>query len=190
MSESVPDSSPGLLPGGFRAAGVACGIKDDPATLDLALFVAAGPVSAAGVFTQNRVCGAPVTVSRDRAPGERLRAVVINSGNANACTGARGVEDAKTMTAAVAGQIGCAPESVLVCSTGVIGHYLPMQLIAAGIPRVVELLEDSAGAFQQAARAGQVARPFGAQNIAPVSGCVFVFPGKSYGIPERDLGLG
>ena len=94
MIDSDGGVAPCLLPSGFRTAGVACGIKDDPTTLDLALFVADGPVAAAGVFTANRVCGAPVKVSRERVPGEDVRAVVINSGNANACTGARGIADA------------------------------------------------------------------------------------------------
>jgi glutamate N-acetyltransferase/amino-acid N-acetyltransferase len=153
MSDSWPLTSDCLLPGGFLAAGVACGIKSDPSTLDLALLVAEGPVSAAGVFTLNRVCGAPVTVSRERVPGSNVRAVVINSGNANACTGERGVEDARRMTAVVAEQLGCEPESVLVCSTGVIGHFLPMDEIVSGISGVVASLGDSAESFGSAARA-------------------------------------
>ena len=153
MNDSAPESSCGLLPGGFQASGVACGIKADSSTLDVALFVADGPVSAAGVFTLNRVCGAPVKVSRDRVPSEDVRAVIVNSGNANACTGARGIEDAETMARLVARRLGCAPESVLVCSTGVIGHYLPMDVIGVGIEAVVEVLGDSAESFAAAARA-------------------------------------
>ena len=154
MSDSLhDDSSPALLPAGFRTAGVACGIKDDLDTLDLAVFAADGPVTAAGVFTQNRACGAPVKVSRERVPGEGVRAVVVNSGNANACTGSRGIEDAKLMTAVVAEQLGCDPEAVLVCSTGVIGHYLPLELITSGIPRVAASLSDSPEAFHAAALA-------------------------------------
>ena len=154
MSDSLhDDSNPALLPAGFRAAGVACGIKNDPDTLDLAVFAADGPVTAAGVFTRNRVCGAPVKVSRERVPGEAVRAVIVNSGNANACTGSRGIADAKLMTAVVAEQLGCDPEAVLVCSTGVIGHYLPIETIVSGIPRVVEELDDSPVAFHTAARA-------------------------------------
>ena len=153
MIDTDGDVAPCLLPSGFRTAGVACGIKDDPTTLDLALFVADGPVAAAGVFTANRVCGAPVKVSRERVPGEDVRAVVINSGNANACTGARGIADAKTMTEVVAREIDCDPEAVLVCSTGVIGHYLPLELITSGIPRVASSLSDSPEAFHAAARA-------------------------------------
>ena len=154
MSDSLhDDSNPALLPAGFRAAGVACGIKNDRDTHDLAVFAADGPVTAAGVFTRNRVCGAPVKVSRERVPGEAVRAVIVNSGNANACTGSRGIADAKLMPAVVAEQLGCAPEAVLVCSTGVIGHYLPIETIVSGSPRVVEELDDSPEAFHTAARA-------------------------------------
>jgi len=169
MSDSLhDDSSPALLPAGFRTAGVACGIKDDPDTLDLAVFAADGPVTAAGVFTQNRVCGAPVKVSRERVPGEGVRAVVVNSGNANACTGSRGIEDAKLMTAVVAEQLGCDPEAVLVCSTGVIGHYLPIETIVSGIPRVVEVLDDSPGAFHTAARAMMTTDTVAKQSVHEV----------------------
>ena len=153
MNDLSQESSSLQLPAGFQAAGVACGIKHDPQTLDLALFVANGPATAAGVFTRNRVCGAPVKVSRARVPGSALRAVVINSGNANACTGERGIEDALAMTSAVAEQLGCSSEAVLVCSTGVIGRFLPLEKITAGIPRLVDSLEDSPEAFRAAARA-------------------------------------
>jgi len=108
------------LPRGFRAAGYTCGIKVSGKS-DLALFVADGPSSAAGVFTTNRVCGAPVVVSRRRVPSGSARAVIINSGNSNAATGDPGIADAERMTAELALAIGCRPEDVLVCSTGVIG---------------------------------------------------------------------
>src|SRR5690606_7459688 len=103
------------LPQGFCAAGIHCGIKTDPANRDLSLFVSNRPATAAGVFTQNRVCGAPVVVSRGRVPSTTARAVLINSGNANACTGQQGIEDARASTAAVADRLGCRPEDVLVC---------------------------------------------------------------------------
>lgn len=140
------------LPQGFQAAGIACGIKSDPNALDLALFAGDGPCSAAGVFTQNLVHGAPVKVSRERVPAAEARAVVINSGNANACTGEQGVADARRMTELVAEQLGCDSEAVLVCSTGVIGHFLPMQTIEAGISQVTEQLEATPAALERAAR--------------------------------------
>ena len=143
---------PPTLPLGFRTAGHACGIKSDPSKLDLALFAADQPAVAAGVFTQNQVVGAPVTVSRARVPSATTRAVVINSGCANACTGNRGIDDAERMTALVAEQLGCAPNDVLVCSTGVIGHFLPMDKIAGGIPAATTKLQASPDAFLAAAQ--------------------------------------
>jgi glutamate N-acetyltransferase / amino-acid N-acetyltransferase len=140
------------LPQGFRTAGHACGIKSDPGKLDLSLFVSEVPATAAGVFTQNRVVGAPVKVSRERVPGETARAVIINSGNSNACTGERGIEDARWMTAQIARLIGCPDSDVLVCSTGVIGRFLPKEKLAAGFAPVVEKLGDSPDHLVAAAR--------------------------------------
>lgn len=140
------------LPAGFRTAGMHCGIKDEPEKFDLALFVSEAPCTAAGVFTTNRVCGAPVKVSRGRVPRATARAVVISSGNANACTGQRGLDDARWMTAEIAGRLGYSEEDVLVCSTGVIGTFLPREKLAAGMPAVVEKLDDSPQAFHDAAR--------------------------------------
>jgi len=140
------------LPMGFRAAGHACGIKADPHKLDLALFVSDTPCSAAGVFTQNLVVGAPVKVCRGRLPRKTARAVVINSGNSNACTGDRGIADAEWITATVATEIGAAAEDVLVCSTGVIGRFLPKEKIAAGIPLVAKKLGATAEHLETAAR--------------------------------------
>jgi glutamate N-acetyltransferase / amino-acid N-acetyltransferase len=149
----MDDAANFFLPAGFRAAGVHCGIKNDPAKPDLALFVADGPATAAGVFTTNLVCGAPVKVSRARLPRTTARAVIINSGNANACTGERGDEDARWMTAQVASSIGCAEDDVLVCSTGVIGRFLPRPKLAEGIPAAAGRLATSPAAFRDAATA-------------------------------------
>jgi len=146
-------SGNGLLPSGFKTAGIACGIKQDATREDLALFVSDVPATAAGVFTQNRVCGAPVHVSRRRLPSRSARAVIINSGNANACTGQRGMDDALWMTDLVAERLGCPPDHVLVCSTGVIGHFLPRDKLAAGIPAAFDRLEGTQAAFEAAARA-------------------------------------
>ena len=82
------------VPKGFRLAGVHCGLKRDPRKLDLALVVSDVPAVAAGVYTQNLVYAAPVALDRSRTPSDRIRAVVVNSGNANACTGLRGLRDA------------------------------------------------------------------------------------------------
>jgi glutamate N-acetyltransferase/amino-acid N-acetyltransferase len=150
---NTPASNPSVpLPEGFRAAGVACGIKSDAARLDLSLFASDRPASAAGVFTKNRVVGAPVKVSRGRVPRATARAVVINSGNSNACTGERGVRDAEWMTAEVARELGCAPDDVLVCSTGIIGRFLPRTALERGIPAVVQSLGVAPESLLQAAR--------------------------------------
>lgn len=139
------------LPLGFRAAGLHCGIKPDPDRLDLSLFVSDRAAVAAGVFTQNRVVGAPVTVCRERVPGSTARAVLINSGNANACTGEQGIRDARASTKAVADRLGCGEADILVCSTGVIGRPMPMETLLRGVPRAVEALADSEAGFEAAA---------------------------------------
>lgn len=145
-------SVPHLLPAGFRAAGVHCGIKTDSQKLDLSLFASQTPAVTAGVFTLNRVCGAPITVCRERVPSANVQAVLVNSGNANACTGQKGIEDAKTSTALVARRLDCDSSSVLVLSTGIIGRLLPMDKITAGVPSLVERLSESRDAFTSAAR--------------------------------------
>lgn len=141
------------LPQGFSTAAVKCGVKPGSDKLDLALFVSDRPAAAAGVFTTNLVCGAPVKVSRSRLPRETARAVVINSGNANACTGEQGLRDAERMAALVAEKIGCAGDDVLVCSTGVIGRLLPMDRISTGIVAASAQLASTAESFHNAARA-------------------------------------
>jgi glutamate N-acetyltransferase/amino-acid N-acetyltransferase len=139
---------------GYRYSGVPCGLRPaEPDRLDLALVVSDGPASAAGVFTQNRVCAAPVRVSRERVPAAEARGVVICSGNANACTGQRGLDDARRMTALAAEAAGCRPEQMLVCSTGVIGRHLPMPKVEDGIGRAGKALETGAAALDRTARA-------------------------------------
>jgi glutamate N-acetyltransferase/amino-acid N-acetyltransferase len=119
---------------GFRAAGVSAGIKASGAP-DLALIVADGPVPAAALFTTNQVQAAPVTVSREHlaATGGHIAAVLVNSGCANACTGADGIRVARASAEAAAASIGCRPEEVLVCSTGVIGVGLDPDRIRRGV---------------------------------------------------------
>ena len=109
------------FPRGFRAAGVTCGIKASGAA-DLALLACDGPAMAAGAFTRSRLAAAPVLLSREHLADGRARAVVVNSGNANACTGAQGMGDARSMAAATARALGIATDEVVVCSTGVIGE--------------------------------------------------------------------
>jgi glutamate N-acetyltransferase/amino-acid N-acetyltransferase len=121
------------LPAGFRAAGVTAGLKAS-GTPDLALVVNDGPDHhAAAVFTSNRVEAAPVTWSRQVVADRRVDAVVLNSGGANACTGAQGFLDTHRTAEQVAGVLGVSAGDVVVCSTGLIGELLPMDKIIAGI---------------------------------------------------------
>ena len=153
------------LPAGFRAAGVHCGLKSDPNKLDLALFVSDAPAVSAGVFTLNKVVGAPVKVSRTRVGRVSSRGVVINSGNSNACTGERGIEDARWMTGLVAAGLRCEAEDVLVCSTGIIGHFLPRAVLEGGIPTVVAQLAPGPSAYEFAARAMMTTDTFQKQSV-------------------------
>jgi len=130
-------STPGgvTTPRGFRAAGISAGIKAN-GNPDLMLLVADAPAQAAAVFTTNKVVAAAVSVSKDhlRRSGGTARALVVNSGCANACTGDQGLADAREMTAATARLLDCPEEQVLVASTGVIGVNLPMDKVRAGVP--------------------------------------------------------
>jgi len=138
-------------PKGFRAAGVAAGIKDG-GSLDLAVVVNDGPADvAAGVFTSNRVCAAPVIWSREAVADGALRAVVLNSGGANACTGEEGMADTATTADRLADLLGVACHDVAVCSTGLIGERLPMEPLLAGVDSAVAGL--SAHGDADAARA-------------------------------------
>ena len=141
-------------PAGYLAAGTACGIKPGGAP-DLALVATADPTpaTAAAVFTSNKATAAPVVVSRRHLhdTGGLARAVILSSGNANAATGRAGEEAAQRMCAAAAAAVGCAPEEVLVCSTGLIGVPLPVSLIEAAAPALAGAL--SAGGAGAAAEA-------------------------------------
>ena len=119
---------------GLRAAGVRAGIKAS-GNPDVGLLVADTAVSAAAIFTRNHFAAAPVLRSRAHLEASKglVRAVVVNSGNANACTGAQGEADARAMCTQVAQLVGCPEHQVLVCSTGVIGVKLPMDKVRAGI---------------------------------------------------------
>lgn len=141
------------LPRGFRFAGVKCGVRPDRDRLDLALVVSDRPATAAGVFTQNRVCAAPVIVCRERLPTDDARGFVVCAGNANACTGEQGLADAHEMAAAAANQVGCDERQMLVASTGVIGRMLPMPKINSGIEMAAEVLCSTPGAFRDVTQA-------------------------------------
>lgn len=129
---------------GFSAAGAACGIKESGEP-DLAVVSSERPAAAAGMFTSNQVKAAPVLLSQARLAGGRAQAVVINSGNANACTGEQGRLDAEQMAALTARELGIAEELVLVASTGVIGRALPMGAVKKGISEACAALAPSGG---------------------------------------------
>jgi glutamate N-acetyltransferase/amino-acid N-acetyltransferase len=137
-------------PKGFYAAGVHCGVKK--VKKDLALIFSAEPASVAGMFTTNKVPAAPVLVDRQQlAISSSVRAILVNSGNANACTGERGLNDAWSMVDWTAAALSIHRSEVLVSSTGVIGQYLPMDKIKPGIADAVSMLD--AGAHSSAAEA-------------------------------------
>jgi glutamate N-acetyltransferase/amino-acid N-acetyltransferase len=131
-----------LSPAGFRASGVYAGIKSKHAP-DVGLLLCQTPATAAAVFTTNRVFAAPVKVGREHIAGGKLRGVVVNSGNANACTGRRGEKDARTMCALAGKVAGCDPTEILPSSTGIIGHLLPMEKVSAGIRDAGQYLGNS-----------------------------------------------
>jgi glutamate N-acetyltransferase/amino-acid N-acetyltransferase len=139
-------------PRGFRAAGISAGIKAS-GNPDLALLVADEPAQVAAVFTTNKVIAAPVVVSQEHLArsGGTARAIVVNSGCANACTGDAGMRDAREMTAETARLVGCPVEQVLVASTGVIGVGLPMDKVRGGLPAAFNALGADRG--PEAARA-------------------------------------
>ncbi len=141
------------LPRGFRYAGVSGGIKSKKDAKDISLIVCDAPSVAAGVYTQNKVVAAPVINCRGKTPMHDARAVVVNSGNANACTGHRGATDAKRMCELVAEicDDGFSHEQTLVMSTGIIGRHLPMEKIERGIRQAVDELSDKQEAFLNAA---------------------------------------
>ncbi|MBI4278134.1 MAG: bifunctional glutamate N-acetyltransferase/amino-acid acetyltransferase ArgJ [Armatimonadetes bacterium] len=126
---------------GFRAAGIHCGIK--PQKRDLALVVADAPAPAAGMFTTNRVKSPAVILCQERIRSGRTQAIVVNSGNANTCTGPQGAADARETARLTAQHLGIAEDLVLVASTGVIGIPLPMDAIRRGIPQAVQALGPS-----------------------------------------------
>lgn len=137
---------------GILAAGLHCGIKPTAAR-DLALIYSSGPATVAGVFTTNRIQGAPVKVSRERARGGVAQAVVASSGCSNVCTGEQGLRDAREMTEVVARELRIPETRVLVASTGVIGRYLPMDRIRPALPKLVKALSPQPEGSRLAAEA-------------------------------------
>jgi len=140
------------IPRGFRMAGVRAGIKRDRTREDVTVVASDLPATAAGVYTTNLVYAAPVAYDRCLTPGRGFRGIVINSGNANACTGTRGFDDARGMAAAAGRMLGAEANEVLVLSTGIIGEFLPMAIVTAGIELAAAKLGVDADAAVSAAR--------------------------------------
>jgi len=192
-------------PKGFFAAGVHCGIKKS-GKFDLALLVCPSSATAAALFTTNKIVSAAVDVSKKHIKSPKIYAVVVNSGNANACTGKKGINDAITMCAGTASLLTqaqdtrllrfarndkadgrrpthYAPRNVLVASTGIIGHQLPMQKIKAGIAKAAAKLSDSAQAGLDFARAIMTTdtRPKQAVRQLEISGANVTIAGTTKG---------
>lgn len=155
MSAAVPHQRTGVCaPLGFRAGTAAAGVRgvDERERPDIAVVLSDAPAAAAGVFTRSLVKAAPVVISQlALRRGSPVRAVSLNSGNANACTGPQGFRDALRMAALTAAACDCDPAEVLVCSTGVIGRPMPMDRVGAGISAAAQRLSSAGG--DQAARA-------------------------------------
>ncbi len=147
MKHALSESS---LPRGFRFAAIACGLKKTGA-LDLALLSSDLPAAAAAVFTQNLVVAAPVTICKRhlRASKGRMRAVVVNAGNANCATGAQGQVAAERTVVEAAKRFGCPTQEVFVCSTGVIGVQLPVEKILRALPKLSRNRRPSARSFAE-----------------------------------------
>ena len=156
------------LPSGFRAAGVHCGVK--PAGPDLAIIASDTPCTAAGTFTTNRAAAACVRYCRERLSGKTMRGIVVNSGNANACTGAAGQQDTETMAQIASETLGVHPEEVFVSSTGTIGVPLPMDAIESGIRNAAKELSNSGGAAAARAILTTDTIPKHATTTFPVDG--------------------
>ena len=155
----VPVAGGITAPRGFRAAGIACGIKANGRP-DLAVIAAGRPVTAAGIFTLNQAKAAPVLVSQEHlaSNGGTAQVIVTNSGCANACTGHQGMLDAREMVGLSAARVGCQPLQALVASTGVIGVNLRMDAVRSGIPTAMAAL--SSDGHADAARAIMTTDPF------------------------------
>ncbi len=142
MAERITKLRAAKLPIGFRAAGISSGIKDSGAK-DLGIVISDFPAVSAATFTTNRIKAAPVRLSKRHLSCGDIRAVIVNSGNANACNGRQGLNDAKLMAQFAASSLGLEPRQVFVCSTGIIGYPLPVAKVQAATPKIVEKLRIS-----------------------------------------------
>ncbi len=182
---------------GFAAIGVHAGFRPDPERLDMALVVADEPCAAAATFTTNVFCAAPVRVSREHldegAPGQPAygcaRAVVVNSGIANAATGERGLDAARETCELVGEAVGCPADEVLVASTGVIGQHLRLEPFAAGVPAALAALAAPDAPDARAEQGLTAARAIMTTDTRPKYGAV-TFAGDAIGYPGATFTVG
>lgn len=142
-----------ILPRGFKLSGIHAGIKQASTQNDLALFVADTDSVASGTYTTNFVRSSAVLWNESRTPMTNCRAIIVNSGNANACTGKRGEDDTREMARLAAEAVGASPDQILVMSTGIIGHFLEMEKVTAGVKSAASSLTDDNQAIHHAAQA-------------------------------------
>ena len=174
-------------PQGFAASGVIAGIKVS-GNPDMALIVNQGPEkTAAAVFTTNRVQAAPVTVSKKHIADGELSAVVLNSGNANACNGQPGIADALEVCQKVADGLGVDVTEIGACSTGLIGDRLPMDIVLAGVPKLIEKLGTDAAAGTAAAEAILTTDLVAKQAVAHGDGFTVGAMGKGVGMISPSM---
>lgn len=127
-------------PKGFLASGIHCGLKKSNLKKDLALIYSEVPAAASGMFTKNKVNGAPISISKDHLSNKKAQAIIVNSGNANTCNGTDGLNKAKKMTCLQAKELNLKADDILVASTGVIGVPLNIDAIKSGIPLLTQKL--------------------------------------------------
>lgn len=178
-------------PLGFKASGVYGGFRRDPHRLDTALVVADEPCACAAVFTQNVFCAAPVLLDREHLDNQGFgtaRALIVNSGIANAATGPKGYQDACETAKLTAEALGCTENEVMVASTGVIGTYLPMDKFKTAIPAAVEALSNQGGA--DAARAILTTDTHPKEAAVEFAGDEFGYPGCIFHVGGMCKGSG
>ena len=140
MIKKIPGNI--IAPKGFKAGSVHCGLKRDKRNHDIGIIFSEQPCKTAALFTTNQIVAAPIKLSRKVVKNGKTHAIVVNSGNANACTGKKGEKDAESMALLTSGHLNIKPDEVLVASTGIIGHHLPMANIKSGISKSAECLGD------------------------------------------------
>ncbi len=141
------DPNDWILARGFKFAGIVGGLRSEPNRRDIGVIVSENHGSAAGVFTLNRVAAAPVQVSRRRVPSAEIKGIACCSGNANACTGNQGIQDAELMALALGAHVGVPGEEILVASTGIIGRPLPMSIVGPAVVNAAYAIKDDAASL-------------------------------------------